>query len=318
MNKKQAIANKISKIREEFDNMDPLMVAVKAIHSVGVKGDYVSEEDLEHQRTSQDRFCRLVTPTKDVSYRKFDVAGIESEYSIPDFPHDKKHIIMYCHGGGYTCGNLNYARILSGKLSLSCGIEVISFAYRLSPENPYPAAIEDALSVWDYLMHLGYGASDIIIAGDSAGGNLALELCLRLKDAGRMLPGGLILFSPWTDMTMSGKSYTVWKDKDPMLTPEYILAVRGAYAGAEADFENPVYSPLFGDLSELPPTLIQVGSNEILRDDSELLADKLQQEGVFVRNEVYEGGWHVFQMLPLGISSRAMSSAAEFVDLLIR
>jgi len=318
MNTRQTISKKISKIREEFDNMDPLMVAVKAAHSVGVKGDYVSPEDLEHQRSSQDKFCRLVTPSRGVSYHTFDIEGIESEWSIPDFPHDKKHIIMYCHGGGYTCGNLNYARILSGKLSLSCGVEVISFAYRLSPENPYPAAIEDAVKVWDYLMYLGYGASDIIVAGDSAGGNLSLELCLKLNDEGRKQPGGLVLFSPWTDMTMNSKAYTLWKDKDPMLTAEYVAAVRGAYAGKDADYNNPVYSPLFGDLSILPPALIQVGSNEILRDDSEALAAKMREHGIFARLEVYEGGWHVFQMLPLGMSSKAMTSVGEFVELLIR
>ena len=318
MSERSGLTEIFKKRDNQSDDMDLLMHVIKTMHSFAVKGDYVSPEDLERQRSAQDRFCRLVTPSKGIEYKGFEIDGIPAEWSIPEFPHHKKHIILYCHGGGYTCGNLNYARILSGKLALNTGFEVLSFAYRLAPENQYPAAIEDAMKVWDYLMYRGYGASDVIIAGDSAGGNMALEICISLKDMERKMPRALILMSPWTDMSMSGSSYKVWKEKDPMLNEDYIKAVRGAYAGEKADFKNPSLSPLFADLNGLPQTMIQVGSNEILRSDSESLAKKLRQCGILARLEVYKGGWHVFQQMPLPISARAMKEIGDFTGEIIR
>ncbi len=318
MSEKNGFTEIFKRKNDQTDDMDLLMHIIKTMHDLAVKGDYVSAEDLERQRSAQDRFCRLVTPTKGIAYQDFLIDEIPSEWSIPDFPHHKKHMILYCHGGGYTCGNLNYARILAGKLALNTGFEVLSFAYRLSPENPYPAAIEDAVRVWDYLMYLGYGASDILVAGDSAGGNMALELCLRLRDAGRKMPRAMILMSPWTDMSMSGQSYRVWKEKDPLLNESYIRAVRGAYAGADADFTDPALSPLFADLRGLPQTMIQVGSNEIFRSDSEDLAKKLRQCGILARLEVYRGGWHVFQQLPLPMTAKAMKELGDFTGEIIR
>ncbi len=312
MAEKTGLAEIFRKKNGQSDDMDPLMHVIKAMHDLAVKGDYVSAEDLERQRSAQDRFCRLVTPILGIDHHEFEIDGIPSEWSIPEFPHHKKHMVLYCHGGGYTCGNLNYARILAGKLAQHTGLETLSFAYRLAPENPYPAAFEDAMKVWDHLMYKGYGASDVIIAGDSAGGNMALEICLALKKAGRKMPGALILMSPWTDMTMSGQSYKTWREKDPLLNADYIRAVRGAYAGNEADFKDASFSPLFADLSGFPPTMIQVGSNEILRSDSEDLAKKLRQNGVRARLDVTRGGFHVFQMLPLPMSAKAMKEAGEF------
>ena len=220
--------------------------------------------------------------------------------------------ILYCHGGGYTSGNLGYARVLASKLAHVTGYDVLSFEYRLAPEHPYPAAVEDALRAWDHLMLLGYGARDVVLAGDSAGGNLALVLCHRLKAAGRRLPGALVLMSPWTDMTMSGASYAERAESDPMLTPEYIEAVRTAYAGGR-DYASPDLSPLFADLTGFPPTLIQAGDHEILYSDAEMLCHALERAGVPCRFEVSEGMWHVFQMFPLRKAAAAMESVARFL-----
>ena len=305
-------------VKTDNENMDVLMKAIKAVHSVAVNSSSVTEADLTRQRKEQEFFSKLITPSSKINVEKFNVGEVPAEWIKPDFAHGDRAIILYCHGGGYTCGNLNLARILAGKMALSTGLEVLSFAYRLAPENPYPAAIEDALEVWNYLMYMGFGASDIILAGDSAGGNLALELCINLKNNGRMIPRGLILMSPWTDMTMSGQSYKTCKEKDPTITAEYIDAVREAYAGKKAKFERPEYSPLFADLKNMPPAIIQVGSNEVLRSDSEMLAKKLRESGSFVRIEVYKGGWHVFQQMPLGISARAMDEIRGFTDSIIR
>ena len=194
---------------------------------------------------------------------------------------------------------------------------MLSFEYRLAPEHPFPAAIEDAVAMWDYLMYMGYGARDVIVAGDSAGGNLALELALKLKEQGRAQPRGLVLFSPWTDMTASGKSYRTCKALDPMLTMEYIAAVREAYTGPDADWSRPCYSPLFADLRGLPPTLVQVGTNEILKSDSERLVENLQKAGVYAQLEVYPECWHVFQQMPIRRAAVAMESAGRFVQRII-
>ena len=202
--------------------------------------------------------------------------------------------------------------MLASKLAHVTGYDVLSFEYRLAPEHPYPAAVEDALQAWDHLMLLGYGAQDIILAGDSAGGNLALVLCLRLRGAGRRLPGGLVLFSPWTDMTMSGPSYGERAAIDPMLTANYIDAVRRAYAPGE-DFSHPELSPLFGDLSGFPRTLVQVGDHEILFSDAQRLAEALRRQNVPARLEVSEGMWHVFQMFPSKKAAAALQSVARFL-----
>lgn len=294
-------------------NMTPLMHAIKAVHTVSTAGASISPEDLSRQRSSQDLFGGLVTPSTGIKNEPFEIDGIKAEWAKPEGGHDTRHFILYCHGGGYTCGSLKYARILANKLSLHTGLEVLSFEYRLAPENPYPAAITDAMKVWDYLMLLGYGSRDIILAGDSAGGNLALEIGIHLKEAGRMLPRALVLLSPWTDMTASGPSYTKCADIDPMLTIDYIKAVRGAYAGERTDFEDPHFSPVFADLKGFPPTMIQVGSNEILKSDSELLAKHLKKADVSVNLEVVPGGWHVFQQMPLRKANHALENIGKFV-----
>ena len=227
-------------------------------------------------------------------------------------PHKRKRAILYCHGGGYTSGNLGYSRVLASKLTHVTGYDVLTFEYRLAPEHPYPAAVEDALRAWDHLMYLGYGARDITVVGDSAGGNLALVLCRRLRAMERMLPAALVLMSPWTDMTASGPSYTERQDIDPMLTMEYIKAVRSAYAGG-ADLSSPDLSPLLGDCSGFPPTLIQVGTYEILYSDAEGLRDKLLAAHIPCTFQVYDEMWHVFQMFPLKKAAAAMNNVGYFL-----
>lgn len=239
---------------------------------------------------------------------------VPAEWVSIEAGHDRRHVVLYCHGGGYTCGQLGYARVLASKLALAAGCDVLSFEYRLAPEHSYPAAVQDAVAVWDHLAYMGYGARDIILAGDSAGGNLALELALQLKGQGRRQPRALILMSPWTDMTASGPSYTERAALDPMLTMQYIESVRAAYCSTRTDFANPCFSPLFADLRGLPPTLIQVGTNEILYSDSEQLHRKMQEQNVYSTLEVYEDCWHVFQQMPVRSAAQAMDSVGRFIQ----
>ena len=295
----------------EKPRMDPLMRALKALHSAG-SPEAMTPEELEHQRRNQEILGRLTAPMAGMEYEELSIGTMPAAWTRLKAPHGDRRVILYCHGGGYTSGNLGYSRILASKLANVTGYEVLSFEYRLAPEHHFPAPLEDVTKAWDYLMHLGYGARDIVVAGDSAGGNLALVLTHRLKAMGRRLPASLILMSPWTDMTASGKSYRERRDADPMITMNYIQAVRAAYAPGR-ELSSPMLSPLFGDFDRFPPVLIQVGTNEILMSDSVRLRDRLVQAGIPCRLEVWPDMWHVFQMFPMKKASQAMDSVGRFL-----
>ncbi len=295
----------------EKRRLGPALQALKALHSVSAPGAMTAEE-LERQRRIQEVMGRLAAPMVGLSMENFDLDGMKAAWMRLNHPHQRRHVILYCHGGGYTSGNLGYSRVLSSKLTHVTGYDVLTFDYRLAPEHPYPAALEDALRAWDHLMYLGYGARNVTVVGDSAGGNLALALCRRLRQSGRLLPGALVLLSPWTDMTASGPSYTERQSIDPMLTLEYIKAVRSAYA-AGRDFSDPDLSPLLGDLTGFPPTLIQVGTHEILYSDAEQLHRKMDEAHIPCTFEVYEDMWHVFQMFPTKKSADAIAHIGYFL-----
>ena len=283
-----------------------LMHLIRRVHGL------VENPDLEKHRQSQDAIGAMMSNTKAVSYREFKIDDIDAEWVSVNRAHMKKYILLHCHGGGYSTGSRIYARTLTSKLAESTSMDVLCFDYRLAPEHPYPAATEDAMKVWDYLMLLGYGARDIILTGDSAGGNLALSLTLKLKQEGRLLPRGLILMSPWTDLTSSGQSFESKAELDPVLNKAYIDRMVEAYAGGQ-ELKNPLISPLFGNVDGFPPTYIQVGENEILLSDSERLHQAFVDANVSVRMDTYPGMWHVFQMSPVKAARDAMDKNAEFI-----
>ena len=226
--------------------------------------------------------------------------------------HMKKYVILHCHGGGYSTGSSLYARTLTSKLAATTSMDVFCFDYRLAPEHPYPAALEDAMKAWNYLMLLGYGARDVILTGDSAGGNLVLALTLKLQEQGRILPRGLVLMSPWTDLTSSGESFLEKAQLDPVLSREYIDRMTQAYAAGQ-NLTDPFISPLYGNFRGFPPAYIQVGENEILLSDALRLHQVFVEENVSVRLDVYPGMWHVFQMSPVKAAREAMDRNAEFI-----
>lgn len=283
-----------------------LMHLIKRAHGL------VEHPDLEKHRQSQDAIGSILGNTKAISYREVNLDGIYGEWVSVNRAHMKNHIILHCHGGGYSTGSCLYARTLTSKLAESTSMDVFCFDYRLAPENPYPAALEDAIKVWDYLMLFGYGARDVILTGDSAGGNLALALSLKLKAEGRLLPRGLVLMSPWTDLTSSGESFAGRESLDPVLDKPYIDRMVSAYAEGQ-NLEDPMISPLFGDFRGFPPTYIQVGENEILLSDSIRLHQALADANVSVKMDVYPGMWHVFQMSPMKAAREAMNKNAEFI-----
>lgn len=292
--------------KKNSDKNQRLMQFIRRAHGM------IENTDIEKHRQSQDHIGALLGHTRELDFREIDIEGIYGEWISLNRAHMKKQIILHCHGGGFSTGSCLYARTLTTKLALSTGLEVLCFDYRLAPEHPYPAALEDAMKVWDYLMLLGYGARDIILTGDSAGGNLALALTLRLKDAGRLLPRGLILMSPWTDLTSSGESFIQKAEVDPVLNEAYIQRMIDAYGKGQKP-EEPYISPLFGDYRGFPSTYIQVGENEILLSDSERLFTAMQDAGVYVKLDVFPGMWHVFQMSPFKTAYEAMDRNADFI-----
>ena len=182
----------------------------------------IENSDIEKHRHSQDQMGALFGNSREVAVTETTVGSMYAEWIRADRPHSGKKIILYCHGGGYSTGSPLYARTLTTKLASQLSMDVFCFDYRLAPEHPYPAAVDDAQAAWDYLMLQGYGAKDIFVAGDSAGGNLALALGLRLKKQKRMLPAGFVLMSPWTDLTVSGKTHETKADVDPVLNQNYL------------------------------------------------------------------------------------------------
>ena len=283
-----------------------MMNLIRKVHGL------VERPDLTKHRQSQDRIGAILGTEKGIAYEETEVDGMSCEWVKVERAHLKRYVILYCHGGGYSTGSTVYARTLTTKLAESTGMDVFCFNYRLAPECKFPAAAEDAMKAWNYLMLLGYGARDVIITGDSAGGNLALSLVLKLKEQERLFPRGIVLMSPWTDLTGEGKTFQTKAELDPVLDKEYIDRMTRAYA-PDRDLTDPYISPLFGDFHGFPPVYIQVGENEILLDDSLRLYKNLIKAGVAAHIDRFPGMWHVFQMSPFKKASEAMDKNAEFI-----
>lgn len=226
-------------------------------------------------------------------------------------------VILQLHGGGYIGPIKNIYRRFAVKYSkISYGADVLSVDYRVAPEHPFPAALDDAVWAYKWLIdEKNYRPGNIVLAGDSAGGGLVLALCLYLKDHNLPLPGGIIAMSPWTDVTLGGDSYVTNYDIDPLFgNSKENMLYQCSYIG-DADKKNPYLSPLFGDYKDFPPLLLQVGGYEVLLSDSREVARKAREAGVRVRLSIYRGMFHVFQMgLDLIPESReAWEEAAEFL-----
>lgn len=292
--------------KKETGSNQRLMQLIRRAHGL------VENPDIEKHRQSQDHIGEILSNTKEMHYEEFKIGAMDAEWVSVNRAHMKKYVILYCHGGGYSTGSRKYARTLTTKLASSTFMDVLCFDYRLAPEHPFPAALEDAMKAWDYLMLLGYGAREVIVAGDSAGGNLALTLVLQLKSQQRLLPRGLVLMSPWTDLTSSGESFQKRAELDPVLNEEYINRMKLAYAAGQ-DLKDPLISPLWGNHREFPPIYIQVGDNEILYSDAWRLYERLLEQHVSVRFEHFAGMWHVFQMSPFKTAYEAMDRIAEFI-----
>ncbi|NEN04595.1 alpha/beta hydrolase [Diaminobutyricibacter tongyongensis] len=228
---------------------------------------------------------------------------------------DIDRVLLFLHGGGYQFGSLHSDGELAARLGRAAGMRVLFPEYRLSPEHPFPAAIEDVLVVWRWLYSdQRVSSRSLAVAGDSAGGGLAVALLVATRDAGEELPAAAVLMSPTVDLTSSGRSMTERVDQDPISTPSLLRGLADDYL-AGADPRTPLASPLFAGLAGLPPMLVQVGTADLLLSDAERLAHAATEAGVDVRLEIGEGLPHVYQLM-LGTPEAA--EATERIGVFLR
>jgi monoterpene epsilon-lactone hydrolase len=247
------------------------------------------EAPVERFRAMVARSARFFKPPGDVEIRPVVTDGVPGEWLIPPDA-SARSIILDLHGGGWTLGWSKIHRRMVAHLGRAAASRALVVDYRLAPEHPYPAALDDCLTAYRWLLRDGAEPRDIAIAGDSAGGNLTLATLLSLRDAAEPLPAAAVCPSPMTDLLGTGESFRT--NKDPVLTAEFALMMARHYAGAR-DPRSPLLSPYYGDLHGLPPLLIHVGGDEVLLGDAERFADKARAAGVDVRLVAWPRMWPV-------------------------
>ena len=247
---------------------------------------------IPERRATMDAWDKAYPMADDVTVAPAKVAEVPVEWiTAPNASEDA--VLLFLHGGGYVIGSPDSHRHLVANLSEETGLQGLLVDYRLAPEDPFPAAVEDAISVYAALLTHGFEAEEIVVAGDSAGGGLVIAMMLAIRDANLPLPAAGICLSPWNDLTGTAKSLETNASVDPTVTKESLDFFAGEYLGEE-DAQNPYASPLFGDFTGLPPLLIQVGSVEVLLDDAVMLAERAKEAGVSVTLEVWDEMIHVW------------------------
>ncbi len=227
-----------------------------------------------------------------IKVKRDNFSGIPGAIFTPRKNVNTKSIIFYLHGGGYCFGSsLTTHKVGLTKLAKQTGSVCYSVDYRLAPEHQYPAALDDALTAWKHIVSQNPNCN-IILAGDSAGGGLSLALMMYLRDNNEQIPDGLVLFSPWTDLTCSGETYETKANYDPMFTTNMTKDSANIYVPEDVKKTDPYISPLYGDFTNLPRTLVLVGGNEILLDDSRLFAQKAEKSGVDIEIDIWPSMFH--------------------------
>jgi monoterpene epsilon-lactone hydrolase len=251
---------------------------------------------------------------KDITCVAVDAGGVPAEWiSAPDI--NPKHIIIYYHGGGWVAGSGKNSRESLGRLSRATNTKVLSVDYRLAPEHPYPAAVDDAFAAYMWLLSTKVPPKNIIMGGESAGGNLTAVTLLKARDAKLPLPAAAILISPATDLAQTGGSFVSKVDEDPLFSPAWCAVMVAGYLPDIDLLRDPTVSPIYANLRGLPPLFIQVGSAEILIDHSTHFAEKAKKAGVPVELDIIEGGIHAVVLFPATIPevAQAMNKIAKFV-----
>ncbi|NVM28927.1 MAG: alpha/beta hydrolase [Candidatus Helarchaeota archaeon] len=274
-----------------------------------------AEPSVEAIREGLETLAAMSRIPKGVKRKKLEIEGMKALWlTLPDIA--KKNAILYLHGGGYVAGGIGTHRELVGRIALASKAHALLIDYRLAPEHPFPAALEDAMTAYRWLVSKeGISPKNIVIAGDSAGGGLTLATLIKLRDEGDPLPVAAVFLSPWTDLANTGETVKTKAEIDPFVSPEGLEMMAEIYLG-DADARNPLASPLYGNLQGLPPLLIQVGSAECLLDDAVRCAERAKSAGVDVTLEVWDDMIHVFQafanMAPEG--QKGIEKIGEFIQ----
>jgi acetyl esterase/lipase len=278
-----------------------------------LKAGATNEQSIDVLRKQIVRETRFLKPPKDVQISPTTLAGVLGEWLTPSSLVARNKVMIYLHGGGYVVGSPATHRSFIARVAKACSIRAFSVDYRLAPENPFPAALEDALAVYRQVLNHGIDPNNILFAGDSAGSGLALATLISLRDSGLPLPAMSVCISPWTDLALTGESIKTCADRDPYITYESLL-LRDHYVG-DNDHKSPLISPLYADYDGLPPMLIHVGTDEVLLNDSTRLATQAKACGVDVQLRIWAKMWHDFPMWApyLPEANQAIAEIAAFV-----
>ncbi len=259
------------------------------------KAVYSGKIPLKTVRSHFDALLGVRSLPNNVDRREVTAGTVTCDCLVPELALGNK-TVLYAHGGGFNSGSRFAYRNLCTSIAHESACKVLVPEYRLSPEYPFPTALEDLYNSYAWLLREGISPFDIVIAGDGAGGTLALSLVRYLDTRHVPLPAGLALISPWTDLTLSGSSLQTNRKADQILSKE-ILSIHAHQYTYQSNFSNPQVSPLLGSFNTFPPLFIQCGSEEALLDDSVRLAEKAKKEGVNVTLEIWDGMWHLFQAI---------------------
>jgi len=275
------------------------MASVEAEETKAVLAEWVKSlqtdppPELDVMRASYSALTDTGTRPDGVTWTQVDVDGIPAIWADADGG-SRERVLLYVHGGGYVIGAARFYEGLTGHLAKAVGCRVLNLDYRLAPENPHPAPVEDAVKAFQWLRSEGFASDHIAIGGDSAGGGLTIATMLSLRDQGLGQPAAAVPISPWTDMEMLGASMVTNADSDVLLQPEMLNAMATMFL-AGADPKDPLVAPIYADFADIAPMYIQVGGDETLLDDTTRIVAKAQEAGVDVRSEVFPEMQHVFQ-----------------------
>lgn len=291
-------------------------IVIKTIlKGLRVSGKLAGKDNFPVMRKNFDKACTSMPLEKGVKFKPITIAGIPSEWAVPP-KCDNRDVILYFHGGGYCIGSIEAVRVLCSKLASESERAVLTFEYRLAPENPYPAGLEDALTVYHWLLEGDYDPKRISFAGDSAGAGLMLSAMLYLRDKKIKMPACAVAFSPWTDLTASSESLQRNLKKDPFIDEESVRNWAMYYAAGQ-DLKKPYLSAVYGDYHDFPPVLIQVGTEETLYDDSIRAAAQIKATGGNVELEIFSDMVHVFQQFWTWLpeAKDALKKTAAFIKI---
>ena len=268
---------------------------------------------IEDNRLSYEKLVASLPLDDDISTEKVGAGGVAAEWIVAPEAQDGR-VLLYFHGGGYVFGSMRTHRVMLAHISRAAQARVLGLEYRLAPEFPFPAPVEDAVAAYRWLLSNGTNPKKIVLAGDSAGGGLTIAALVALRYLGEPMPAAGVGISPWTDMEATGQSFTTNAEVDPMVSRDGIFSIATTYLAGK-DPRAPLASPIHADLTGLPPLLLQVGSIETLLDDTTVLAQRAREAGVEVEVDVWDDMphvWHHFAPI-LPEARQAIQRMAEFM-----